>query len=76
MSKAKVALAIDESLIGEIDRYARETKSNRSRVVEFALNEWKRNRLEREMAEGYKAMSDENLTTAEDGIVACAEVIK
>jgi metal-responsive CopG/Arc/MetJ family transcriptional regulator len=76
MGKAKVTLAIDESLVDEIDQYAGEAKSNRSRVVEIVLSEWRKKRLEHEMAEGYKAMSDENLVAAEDGIAAGAEVIK
>lgn len=47
MAKAKIAVTIDESMVGRIDRLVRQkTFSNRSQAVETAIHE-KLNRIDR-----------------------------
>lgn len=76
MSKAKVTLTLDETLVKELDTMASQRQENRSRLVEEAIRFWKRQKLERELVEGYQAMGKENLELAEACLPAAKEVLK
>lgn len=75
MGKAKVTLTIDETLVRELDESAAGSGGNRSRAVEEVLRAWRRQRLERELIEGYLAMADEDRETAESALAAGKEVL-
>lgn len=65
MSKEKITVTIDEDLVKEIDRTAKIVKKSRSYLVEEAIGTWKRVQIERGLKEGYLAMAEEDLATAE-----------
>lgn len=76
MRKAKVTLTLDETLVKELDAMASQRQENRSRLVEEAIRFWKRQKVERELMEGYQAMGKENLELAEAHLPAAREVLK
>ena len=66
--KLKVTLSLDEDLVEELERTSRETKKSRSRLVQEALELWRRKELQIKLAQGYQEMAEENLETAEQGL--------
>ncbi len=76
MSKEKITVTIDEELLEDLDRVARSIRESRSKVLEKAIRTWKKSLLQRELMEGYKAMSDENLKVAEQNLPAGWEALK
>lgn len=58
-------MTIAEELLEDLDRAARSHSENRSKVLEKAIRTWEKSLLHRELIEGYKAMSDEDLKVAE-----------
>ena len=65
MSKAKITVTMDETLIAELDRLSRKQKESRSRLVEEAVKSWQHRQMELELMEGYQAMGKEDAETAE-----------
>ena len=59
-SKVKVTVSLDESLVRELGEASRRGRKSRSRLVEEALQYWRRSRLEHELKEGYQAMAQED----------------
>lgn len=76
MSKAKITVTIDEEVLEDLDRTAKSQRESRSSVLEKALRAWKKSLLQRELIEGYRAMSDENLKVAEQNLPAGYEALK
>ena len=76
MSKAKVTLTIDRTLIRNLDIVAKASKESRSHLVELAIRKWELSRLEQELQDGYRSMSEENLKIAEERIAAGYETLK
>jgi metal-responsive CopG/Arc/MetJ family transcriptional regulator len=76
MSKAKITVTIEESLVEILDREARTLNASRSNLVETAIRTWSKLRLERELMEGYREMADENRRVAEECLGAGYEVMK
>ncbi len=72
-NKLKVTLSLDEDLVEELERTSRQTKKTRSRLVQEALQAWRRKELQDKLAQGYQEMADENLETAEQGLSAFTE---
>ena len=70
MSKERITVTIDEDLVKEIDRTAKIIKRSRSYMVEEAIGTWKRVQIERGLKEGYLAMAEEDLATAEANLPA------
>ncbi len=75
-SKVKITVSLDEALVRELAGASRLGRKSRSRLVEEALQHWRRSRLEQELKEGYQAMAKEDRATAERNLAAGWEVIK
>jgi metal-responsive CopG/Arc/MetJ family transcriptional regulator len=75
-SKVKITISIDETLVREITGASRQARKSRSRLVEEALQYWRRSRLEQELKEGYQAMAKEDRATAERSLAAGWEAMK
>lgn len=75
-SKVKITISIDETLVRELTGASRQAKKSRSRLVEEALQYWRRSRLEQELKEGYQAMAKEDRATAERSLAAGWEAMK
>jgi len=76
VSKEKITVTIDEGLLEDLDRAAKSLKVSRSRILEGAIRTWKKTLLQRELIEGYRAMSDEDLKVAEENLDAGYEALK
>lgn len=63
-NKVKLSVSISSELSDFISEIARKRKISRSRLVEEAFAAWRRKQLEALMAEGYRAMAEENLNDA------------
>jgi metal-responsive CopG/Arc/MetJ family transcriptional regulator len=75
-TRLKVTITMDESIIREIDRVSRKQKESRSRIMEEAMKEWKQKQIEKELIEGYRAMTQEDQEIAEANLEASAETLK
>jgi metal-responsive CopG/Arc/MetJ family transcriptional regulator len=76
VSREKITVTIDEELLEDLDRAAKLQRESRSKVLEKAIRTWKKCLLQRELIEGYQAMSDEDLKVAEQNLHAGFEALK
>jgi metal-responsive CopG/Arc/MetJ family transcriptional regulator len=76
VSKGKITVTIEEELIEDLDRAAKLLGKSRSSVLEKAIRTWKNTLLQRELIEGYRAMSDEDLKVAEQNLPAGYKALK
>lgn len=74
--KVKLTLSLDEDLVVTLDKISRQSRKPRSRVVQEALRSWQRMELQGKLAEGYRAMADENREMAEKHLAVFREVLK
>ncbi|MBI4610934.1 MAG: ribbon-helix-helix protein, CopG family [Candidatus Rokubacteria bacterium] len=74
--KVKVTLSLDGDLVQTLDKISRQSKRPRSQVVQEALRLWRRKELQEKLAEGYRAMAEEDREAAERGIAAFREILK
>ena len=74
--KVKVTLSLDEDLVEVLEKVSRQRKKPRSRVVQEALRLWQRRELQEKLAEGYRAMVEEDRETAERRVSAFREILK
>ena len=74
--KVKVTLSLDEDLVETLEKISRQRKKPRSRVVQEALRLWQRGELQEKLAEGYRAMAEEDRETAERHVPAFTEILK
>ena len=74
--KVKVTLSLDEDLVEVLEKVSRQRKKPRSRVVQEALRLWQRRELQEKLAEGYRAMAEEDRETAERHLTAFREILK
>ena len=74
--KVKLTLSLDEDLVAAIDKVSRQSNKPRSRVVQEALRLWRKKELQDKLAEGYRAMADEDRETAERHLPAFRGVLK
>jgi metal-responsive CopG/Arc/MetJ family transcriptional regulator len=75
-NKVKVTITINEAIAKEIDRFSEEHGESRSHLIEEAIKEWKKKKLERELIEGYRSMAKEDTETAEANLEATLEVLR
>jgi metal-responsive CopG/Arc/MetJ family transcriptional regulator len=74
--RQKVTITIDEAILKDIDRLSVKEGKNRSQLIEKAVKAWRQKRLEKELIEGYVAMAEEDLETAEANLEAGVEALK
>ncbi|OGQ52278.1 MAG: hypothetical protein A3I10_08330 [Deltaproteobacteria bacterium RIFCSPLOWO2_02_FULL_57_26] len=74
--KVKLTVSVDQDLVETLDEMSRRTKKPRSRVVQEALRLWRRKQLHDKLAEGYRAMAEEDRETAERHLPAFREILK
>lgn len=74
-SKVKVTVSLDPALVRELNQTGRQTGKSRSRLMEEALEHWRRSRLEQELKQGYQAMVTEDLRSAKETLAAQREVV-
>ena len=72
---AKITISLPEDVLEWVDCLAREQDSNRSAVIAKLLKKDEQERTRELMAEGYKAMGEENLRDAEESLGLTSEVI-
>lgn len=75
-SKVKVTVSLDSTLVQELTRAGRKAGKSRSRLVEEALEFWRRSRLEQELKRGYEAMAEEDRKTAARSLGAQWEAVR
>ena len=75
-SKVKVTVSLDGVLVQELNRVGRKAGKSRSRLVEEALEFWRRSRLEQELRRGYQAMAEEDRDTAARSLAAQWEAVR
>ena len=74
-NRLKVTVTIEESIVGEIDRVSKQRGESRSRVIEIAVQEWRKRELDKQLIEGYQSMAKEDMETAEANLAAAVEVL-
>ena len=72
---AKITISLPEDVLEWADSLAREQGSNRSAVIAKLLKKDEEERTRELMAEGYKAMGEENLRDVEESIGLISEVM-
>jgi metal-responsive CopG/Arc/MetJ family transcriptional regulator len=75
-SKVKVTVSLDSELVRELSQVSRQTGKSRSRLLEEALEHWRRSRLAQELKVGYQAMAKEDLRTAKASLAAQREAVE
>jgi len=73
--RQKVTISLASDRLAELDDIVVARDSNRSALIEEALDVWRKTRLERELAEGYRAMAEEDRKTAEDNLGSGVEAL-
>ena len=76
MSKAKITVTVEKSLIENLDLLSERLKKSRSHLVEEAIRAWQNLKRKQELIEGYQTMARENVETAESFLSAGTEVLK
>ena len=76
MSKTKITVTIDKSLIVHLDDRARRLHTSRSRLVEEAIRRWREWKNRQELIDGYREMAGENVEAAEAFLPASIEVLE
>ena len=74
--KVKLTVSLDQDLVEALDEMSRQSRKPRSRVVQEALRSWRRKQLQDKLAEGYRAMAEEDRETAERHLPAFRETLK
>jgi metal-responsive CopG/Arc/MetJ family transcriptional regulator len=74
--KVKLTVSLDEDLVKTLDEISRKSKKPRSRVVQEALRSWRRQNLQDKLAEGYRALAEEDRETAERHVALFKEISK
>jgi metal-responsive CopG/Arc/MetJ family transcriptional regulator len=74
--KEKVTISLAPDWIEELDRNAGHRHTSRSALIEEALEVWRREQLNRELAAGYRAMADEDRQTAERNLGSGLETFR
>lgn len=73
--RQKVTISLASDRLAELDDIVVARDSNRSALIEEALDVWRKARLERELADGYRAMAGEDRKTAEGGLGSSVETL-
>ena len=75
-AKVKLTVSLDQDLVETLDEMSRQSRKPRSRVVQEALRLWRRKQLHDKLAEGYRAMAEEDRETAERHLPPFREILK
>jgi len=75
-TRVKMTVSLDAGLVRELEGVSRRVRKPKSRLVEEALEFWRRSRLEQELKEGYRAMAKEDRFTAERNMAAGVESLE
>ena len=73
--RQKVTVTIASDRLEQLDEIAVARDTNRSALIEEALEVWEKDRLNQELAAGYKAMADEDRRTAEERLRSGSETL-
>ncbi len=73
--RAKVTITIASDRLEQLDEIALARDSNRSALIDEALDLWEKEQLRRELVAGYKAMAAEDGKTAEHRLRSGIEAI-
>ena len=74
--KVKVTVSLNAGLVRELGEAGRHLRKSRSRLMEEALQLWRRRKLEQELKRGYQAMAGEDRVTAERNLRAGRGTLK
>ena len=74
--RTKITLSLDRALVERIEEESERLDVSKSRLVEEALRDWQRKRLEQELKSGYKAMAEMDRATAEENLAASWETLE
>ena len=74
--KVKLTVSLDQDLVDTLDEMSRQSKKPRSRMVQEALRLWRRKHVDDKLAEGYRAMAEEDREEAERHLPAFREILK
>jgi metal-responsive CopG/Arc/MetJ family transcriptional regulator len=66
LTKGKVSISLDSSILQDIELYSKSRNVSRSQVIESVLKKWQLDLKKKQMIEGYKAMAQENTRIAEE----------
>ena len=75
-NKLKITITIDRTLVNEIDALSKKYGESRSHLIEMVIKAWRKELLEKELIDGYRAMAKEDVETAEGNLEAGIEVLK
>jgi metal-responsive CopG/Arc/MetJ family transcriptional regulator len=73
--RAKVTITIASDRLEQLDEIALARGSNRSALIDEALDLWEKEQLRRELVAGYEAMAAEDSKTAEHRLRSGIEAI-
>lgn len=73
--KRKISLTIDEDVYTAIEKAAEIRNIAKSHIAQQALKLWLRAELEKQMAQGYEEMADDDLAFSEMTMDAQKEII-
>jgi len=73
MSKARLTVTLDQDVMQTLVERCAHEKSSRSQFVENILRDWQRNCIREQLVDGYRTMSGEDATTAEERLAAGSE---
>ncbi len=76
MSKLKITITIEKEVVQALDRWSIQTSKNRSRLIEEAVRWWQEHQLKEELINGYRAMAQEDLETAEANLPSGVEALE
>jgi len=65
-TRTKITVSLDMEIVKELRLTSRRERIPKSRIVEQALLLWKRERLNRELEQGYRSMAEEDSALAEE----------
>jgi len=74
--KTKVTVSLDRTKLDELDSIVAARETNRSALIEEALDAWHRKQLGKELARGYREMADEDRKTAERNLRSGLEALE
>jgi metal-responsive CopG/Arc/MetJ family transcriptional regulator len=71
----KLTVSVPADLVKMADKVAKERKTSRSKVVSSCLQELAKQRFQKELEEGYRAMAEEEKRLARETFEVQAEVV-
>jgi metal-responsive CopG/Arc/MetJ family transcriptional regulator len=74
--RTKVTISIDADALEQLDAISRSQGITRSRLIEDAIRLLRRRLLEEQLAEGYRAMAEEDRECAEAFLAASVEALR